>query len=82
MFGPSANGRPAADFRILLLDLWCAPPCNQGPDVVLESSEGNEVAVGLRLLAYVALQAGYDGIRIICSGNRQLHLSWMALPCS
>jgi hypothetical protein len=46
-FAPFADGRAAADFCVLFLDLGGAAAGNVGANVVLERAEGDQVFVGL-----------------------------------
>jgi hypothetical protein len=55
VFGPLPDGRAAANFSILLLDLGGSSSRKQRSNVVLESSEGNQVSVRLWGLACVVL---------------------------
>jgi hypothetical protein len=47
VFGPLPDGRAAANFSILLLDLGGSSSRKQRANVVLESSKGNQVSVRL-----------------------------------
>lgn len=51
VLGPLANGGPAADLGVLLLDLRGPALGEKGPDIRLEAAEGDQIAIGLSLLA-------------------------------
>ena len=47
MFGPFANRRAAANSCVLLFDFGGAPAGDEGAEVGLEASEGDEVCISL-----------------------------------
>ena len=47
IFAPPADRRPATDFSVLFLYLWCATTRYKRAKVGLEASKGNEITISL-----------------------------------
>jgi len=56
-FGPATDWRATADYTVLCLDLGGSAAGNQGPEVFLEGSEGDKVAVGLYVVVSMIVMA-------------------------
>ena len=52
-FRPFADGRTSTNLCVLLFNLWCSSLGNEGTEIALQTSKGDQITIGLvRLLVF------------------------------